>query len=101
MKLAFICNDTTRKITYNKRKKSIIKKIRELTTLCDIPACAIISSPFDSQPEVWPNLEGAMNVIDRNKNSAVIKENRNVNQETFIMQRIAKARNQLRKLKYV
>ncbi|XP_058777222.1 MADS-box transcription factor PHERES 2-like [Vicia villosa] len=57
-------------------------------------------SPFDSQPEVWPNLEGATNVIDRYKNSAVIKENRNVNQKSFIMQRITKVRDQVRKLMY-
>ncbi|XP_058777234.1 agamous-like MADS-box protein AGL80 [Vicia villosa] len=100
VKLAFICDDTARKASYNKRKKGLIKKVRELTTLCGIPACAIISSPFDSQPEVWPNLEGAMNVIDRYKNSSVKDENRNVNQERFLTQRITKARDQVRKLKY-
>ncbi|KAL5069278.1 hypothetical protein RYX36_020165 [Vicia faba] len=41
-----------------------------------------------------------MNVIDRYKNSSVKDENRNVNQERFLMQRISKARDQVRKLKY-
>ncbi|XP_004496299.1 agamous-like MADS-box protein AGL80 [Cicer arietinum] len=100
VKLAFITDDTARKASYNKRKKGFIKKVNELTTLCGIPACAIISSPFDTQPEVWPNPEGARKVIERYQNSSVIDETRNVNQETFIMQRIAKARDQLRKQKH-
>jgi len=97
VKLAFISNDSARKATYNKRKKGIIKKVRELTILCGIPACAIISNPFNSKTEVWPNLEGARQVIERYHNSSTKDETKNVNQESFLLQRITKAREQLQK----
>jgi hypothetical protein len=100
VKLAFISEELARKVTYNKRKKGLIKKVAELTTLCDVPACAIISSPFDSETEVWPNREGAMKVIDRYHNSYMLDEKRNVNQERFIMQMITKGRDQARKMKH-
>ncbi|TKY52357.1 Agamous MADS-box protein AGL80 [Spatholobus suberectus] len=97
VKLAYISDATARKSTYKKRKKGIIKKVSELTILCGIPACAIISSPFDSKPEVWPDLEGARQMIQRYLNASVLDQSKNVNQESFIMQRIAKARDQLKK----
>lgn len=97
VKLAFISDDSARRATYKKRKKGIIKKVSELTILCDIQACAIISSPFDSQPEVWPDLEGAKKVIEKYQNASVIDQSKNVNQESFIMQRIAKAKEQLKR----
>ncbi|XP_057425798.1 agamous-like MADS-box protein AGL80 [Lotus japonicus] len=99
VKLAYISDDTARKATFKKRKKGIIKKASELTILCGIPACAIISNPFDTQAEVWPNPEVAKQLIDRYQNASVIDESKNVNQESFIMQRIAKAKDHLKKLR--
>jgi hypothetical protein len=100
VKLAFISDNAARKASYNKRKKGLIKKVTELTTLCDIPACAIISSPFDSQTEVWPNPEEAKKVIERYQSYSLIDENKNVSHERYILQMIAKARDKLRKLKH-
>jgi hypothetical protein len=100
VKLAFISDDSTRKATYKKRKKGIIKKVSELSILCGIPACAIISNPFDSKTEVWPDLAGAKQIIERYQNSSVINGAKNVNQESFLLQRITKAREQLKKLKH-
>ncbi|KAG5151934.1 hypothetical protein JHK84_028406 [Glycine max] len=97
VKLAYITDVTARKSTYKKRKKGIIKKVSELTILCGIPACAIISSPFDSKPEVWPDPERAKQVIQKYLDASVLDESKNVNQESFIMQRIAKAQEQLKK----
>jgi hypothetical protein len=100
VKLAFIVDDSARKATYKKRKNGIIKKVSELTILCGIPACAIISNPFDSKAGVWPNLAGARHIIERYQNSSVIDGAKNVNQESFLLQRITKAREQLKKLKH-
>jgi hypothetical protein len=100
VRLAFISDDSARKATYKKRKKGIIKKVSELTILCGIPACAIISNPFDSKIEVWPDLAGAKQIIERYQNSSVINGAKNVNQESFLLQRITKAREQLKKLKH-
>jgi len=100
VKLAFISDDSARKATYKKRKKGIIKKVSELTILCGIPACAIISNPFDSKTEVWPNLEEAKQVIERYQSSSVKDETKNVNQESFLLQRITKAREHLQKQRH-
>ncbi|CAJ2628874.1 agamous-like mads-box protein agl80-like [Trifolium pratense] len=100
VKLAFISDASARKATYKKRKKGIIKKVSELTILCGIPACAIISNPFDSKTEVWPDLAGAKQIIERYQNSSVIDGAKNVNQESFLLQRITKAKEQLRKQKH-
>jgi hypothetical protein len=100
VKLAFIIDDLARKATYKKRKMGIIKKVSELTILCGIPACAVISNPFGSKPEVWPNQAEAKQIIERYQNSSVIDGAKNVNQESFLLQRITKAREQLKKQKH-
>ncbi|KAL3515856.1 hypothetical protein ACH5RR_022758 [Cinchona calisaya] len=98
VKLAFITNDSARKATFKKRKNGLMKKVSELSTLCGVDACAIICSPYDSQPEVWPNTSGVERVISRFKRMPEMEQTkRMVNQEGFIRQRIAKANEQLMK----
>jgi hypothetical protein len=97
LKLAFLSDDKARKATYKKRMKSVIKKVSELSILCNIPACAIISNPFNSKTEVWPNLEEAKQVIKRYQNLSMIDEAKNVSRESFLVQEIAKAREKLEK----
>lgn len=99
VKLAYISDLTARKSTYKKRKKGIIKKVSELTILCGISACAIISSPFEAKAEIWPDPEGAKKVIEKYLDASVIDESKNVNQESFLMQRIGRAQEQLKKLR--
>ncbi|CAJ1977890.1 unnamed protein product [Sphenostylis stenocarpa] len=96
LKLAFISDEMTRKTTYKRRKKGMIKKVDELATLCGISACAVIYNPFDCETEVWPNPEEANKVMERFKNTPVLNKSRNVNHESFMMQRIAKAQNELK-----
>ncbi|TYG87395.1 hypothetical protein ES288_A13G211100v1 [Gossypium darwinii] len=100
MKLAYITNDSKRKTTYKKRTKGLVKKVHELTTLCGIEACAIIHSPdFDSQPEVWPSHVDARRLLSEFKKlPESIRNNKMVNQESFLEQSIAKANQQLWKL---
>ncbi|KAL6140117.1 hypothetical protein ACLB2K_058418 [Fragaria x ananassa] len=100
VKLTYITNDSARKATFKKRKMGLMKKVRELTTLCDIDACAIIYSPYDSQPEVWPSLLGAHRVLTQFKTMPEMDQNKKmVNQEIFLRQRINKAQEQLKKQK--
>lgn len=94
--LAYISNDAARKITFKKRKKGLAKKVSELTTLCGIEACAIVFSPYDSQPEVWPDPKGARQVIARYQNSPTMDERKNFNLEGFMGQRITKVSGQLK-----
>jgi len=99
VKLAFIENDSSRKTTYKKRKKGVLKKIEELSTLCGIDACAIVYGPDDHEPEVWPSHCGVQRVVGRFRNMpAVEKIKKMVNQESFIGQRIQKGNEQMMKL---
>lgn len=98
VKLAYITNDAARKATYKKRKKGLIKKVSELSTLCDIDACAIIYSPYDTQPEVYPSPLGVQRILAKFKNMPEIEKSKKmVNQESFLRQRIAKLNEQLKK----
>ncbi|KAL2333069.1 hypothetical protein Fmac_014282 [Flemingia macrophylla] len=99
VKLAFIVNDSARKTTYKKRKKGILKKIEELSILCGIEACAIVYSPFEREPEVWPSDQGVQNVLGKFRSMPEIEQSKKmVNQEGFIGQRILKCNEQLMKL---
>ncbi|XP_026398601.1 agamous-like MADS-box protein AGL86 [Papaver somniferum] len=53
--LAYIASANARKATFNKRRKGLLKIVRELSTLCGVSACAIVNGPYDPQPEVWPD----------------------------------------------
>ncbi|XP_012465436.2 agamous-like MADS-box protein AGL80 [Gossypium raimondii] len=101
IKLAYITNDSARKTTYKKRSKGLLKKVREITTLCGIQAFVVINSPdFGSQAEVWPSLEDARRLLSEFKKLPLSKQNKNmVNQESFLEQSLAKATQQLRKLR--
>ena len=98
VKLAYITNDSARKATFKKRKKGLLKKVSELSTLCGIETCAIIYSPYEAQPEVWPSLMGAQRAIARLKMMPEADQSKKmVNQESFLRQRITKAQEQLKK----
>ncbi|XP_073158264.1 agamous-like MADS-box protein AGL80 [Henckelia pumila] len=100
VKLSFITNDSSRKATYKKRKKGLMKKVSELSTLCGIDACAIVYSPYESMPEVWPaDPRAAQRVIAQFRRVPEMEQSKKmVNQESFIRGRIAKAAEQIKKL---
>ncbi|XP_019100177.1 PREDICTED: agamous-like MADS-box protein AGL80 isoform X2 [Camelina sativa] len=98
VKLAFITNDSSRKATFKKRKKGLMKKVNELSTLCGISACAIIYSPYDSNPEVWPSNSGVQRIVSEFRTLPEMDQQKKmVDQETFLRQRIAKASDHLRR----
>ncbi|KAH7542883.1 agamous-like MADS-box protein AGL80 [Ziziphus jujuba] len=98
VKLAYISNDSARKATFKKRKKGLVKKVGELSTLCDVDACAIIYSPYDTQPELFPSPLGVQRVLSKFKKMPEMEQSKKmVNQESFLRQRIAKANEQLKK----
>ena len=98
VELAYITNDSARKATFKKRKKGLMKKVSELSTLCGIDACAILYSPYDSQPEVWPSPLGVQSVVARFKKMPGMEQSKKmVNQESFLRQRVAKGNEQLKK----
>jgi len=100
VKLAFIVNDTARKTTYKKRKNSLLKKVDELSTLCGIEACAIVQGPHEPQPHIWPSPWGVHMVLSKFRTMSEFEKNKKMmNQETFMTQRVLKAKEKLKKLR--
>ncbi|KAJ4981891.1 hypothetical protein NE237_032728 [Protea cynaroides] len=99
IKLALIANEAARRNTFNKRKRGIIKKMSELSTLCGIIACGIIYGPYVAQPDVWPSQLGAKEVLDMFKSLPQMEKfKKMVNHEEYLRQRISKLRDQLRRI---
>ncbi|KAL3820028.1 hypothetical protein ACJIZ3_005933 [Penstemon smallii] len=97
--LAYMSNKSERKISFNKRKKGLIKKASELCTLCAVDGCAIIYSPFESQPEVWPSPEETASVLSRYNSLPEIEQTRYMtNLESFTKQRLEKVKKVLHRL---
>ncbi|XP_004305465.1 PREDICTED: agamous-like MADS-box protein AGL80 [Fragaria vesca subsp. vesca] len=100
VKIAYIINNSARKATFNKRKKSMMKKLGELSILCGVDACAIVYSPFDSQVEVWSSQSMVENVLEKFKNLPVIEKSRKMlSQETYLIRMIFKENEQLKKVR--
>ncbi|KAK6911717.1 Transcription factor, MADS-box [Dillenia turbinata] len=98
VKLAYIANDSARKATFKKRKKGLMKKVSELSTLCGIEACAVIYSPYEPQPDVWPSALGAQHILTKFKRLPEMDQSKKMmNQEGFIRQRIVKAKEHLKR----
>ena len=63
VKLQWIVDNAARKATYKKRVMGLMKKIRDLSILCGVDACVITYNPYHQEPQVWPSLIEAEQVI--------------------------------------
>ena len=99
VKLSLIANERSRETSFMKRKNGIMKKLYELSTLCGVQACTLIYSPFIPVPESWPSREGAKKVASKFlEMSPTARTRKMMNQETYLMERITKAKEQLQNL---
>ncbi|KAI0518879.1 hypothetical protein KFK09_006316 [Dendrobium nobile] len=98
VKLEWIANDSARRATLKKRRKGLVKKVEELSTLCDVKACLIIYAPSDAQPEVWPSPHEANKVLAKLRRLPEMEQSKKMmNQEGFMRHRIGKLQEQIRK----
>ncbi|KAG5568043.1 hypothetical protein H5410_064940 [Solanum commersonii] len=65
VKLAFIENNTERRVSYRKRQKRFLTKARELNTLCDVELATFVNSPYHNEHEVFPNHEAATGIFTK------------------------------------
>ena len=99
VKLSLIANEISRETSFMKRKNGIMKKLYELSTLCGVQACALIYSPFIPVPESWPSREGAKKVASKFlEMPRTARTRKMMDQETHLMERITKAKEQLKNL---
>lgn len=98
MKLEWIANDAARRATFKKRRKGLMKKVSELSTLCDVRSCLIVYGHNEATPEVWPSVPEAVRVLAKLKRMPEMEQSKKMmNQEGFMRQRITKLQEQLRK----
>ncbi|XP_021283353.1 agamous-like MADS-box protein AGL80 [Herrania umbratica] len=98
VKISYITIDSARKATFGKRKKGLLKKASELSTLCGIEASVIIYSPYDAQPEVWPSPARAQQVLSDFKKMPKKDQSMGMmSQKSFLRQRIELANKRLKK----
>ncbi|CAO2180398.1 unnamed protein product [Urochloa humidicola] len=98
--LQWITNSSTRRATYKKRCKGIMKKTSELVRLCGIKACVVVYGEGEAQPEVWPSASEARQVLKKFKDMPLElgKFKKMQNQRDFLQGRISKLRDQVCKL---
>lgn len=98
MNLAWIANDGARRATLKKRRKNIMKKVSELSTLCGVEACAVVYGPEDAWPEVWPSESEAEATLLRYGAMPESEQcKKRVDQAGFLSQSISKLQDQIRK----
>jgi hypothetical protein len=97
--LQFIANDATRRATFKKRRKGLMKKASELATLCGVKACIVVYGKGESQPEVWPEAPGAAEaVVARFRDVPELDQcKKMLDMEGYLKQQVDKLRDNLHK----
>uniref|UniRef100_M1C7X4 Type I MADS box transcription factor n=1 Tax=Solanum tuberosum TaxID=4113 RepID=M1C7X4_SOLTU len=100
VKLAFMENNTERRVSYRKRQKGFLGKARELNTLCDVELATLVNSPYHNEPEVFPNHEAATGMFTKFIDLPEEKKSKNMKtHEKITEKRIEKIENELEKLR--
>ncbi|PPD89881.1 hypothetical protein GOBAR_DD13185 [Gossypium barbadense] len=69
----------------------------EMSTLCGVDTCAIMYSPYKSQPEVWPFPIGFQQLLSKLEMILEMEKSKNMlDQKTFLSQKITKVAEQLK-----
>ncbi|ONH95861.1 hypothetical protein PRUPE_7G092700 [Prunus persica] len=100
VKLAWIENDSARKKRFRRRKGSLLKKVSEISTLCDVGAFAIVYAPDSDEPDVWPSPSEVKELIAKFQSIPEAERSKKMtDHETYLKETTAKLEQQLRKIK--
>ncbi|CAL1404125.1 unnamed protein product [Linum trigynum] len=92
LRLAWIPNEAARRATMRKRRQSLVKKVKELSVLCGVPAFCVIYCPDEPEPTVWPpDREEAEKLLARFLAAPPFEQSkRTTNQETYLLDLVGK-----------
>ncbi|KAK4726297.1 hypothetical protein R3W88_031214 [Solanum pinnatisectum] len=100
VKFALIENKAKRKASYKLRLKGLFKMAYELTTLCGVEMAIIVYSPYQNQPDLFPNYANAFNTFKRFSELSVLDQSKHMmTGEEFTKRRIEKLEKQLHKVR--
>lgn len=98
IKLALMANENLRALSLKKRRSGLVKKVKELTILCDVKACLIMFSPKEAVPMVWPSAEAARNLLnDFNALPDFLKKKNETTLESYLKEKTWKVHENLSK----
>ncbi|KAB2607964.1 agamous-like MADS-box protein AGL36 [Pyrus ussuriensis x Pyrus communis] len=99
VKLAWVENDRARKDCFRKRKANLLRKMEEITTLCQVNAFAIVYGQDNNDPTLWPTHPEVEELIKRFFSIPNVKRyKKSLNQETYLLERAVKFRERIKKI---
>ncbi|XP_068649131.1 agamous-like MADS-box protein AGL80 [Aristolochia californica] len=99
VKLAWILNDSTRRVACRKRTKGLLKKVSELSTLCGVEVAVVAINPNNPEPDIWPSVPDAIRTLEKFKSLPELDQiKRTMNQEGYFRKKIEKLDQQAKKI---
>ncbi|VVB02000.1 unnamed protein product [Arabis nemorensis] len=100
IKLAWVANKNIRAASLKKKIVVLVKKVSELTILCDVKTCMIVLSPKENEPMVWRSVEEAQDLV---RDFFALQEFERINNETslesYLMEKTRKVEEKLMKIR--
>ncbi|KAL5228953.1 hypothetical protein ABZP36_017218 [Zizania latifolia] len=92
-----IANDAERRSRHQRRSDGLLKKVQELSVLCNVPACVVIYDTDDTaEPNVWPSMQETTNLMQSSLDMLESSVgNKMLDREALLQKSIAKAENKL------
>ncbi|KAA8516816.1 hypothetical protein F0562_017074 [Nyssa sinensis] len=99
VKLTRMVNESARKSCLKKRRIGLFKKAEELSILCDLDMAAIVYSPGENDPAVWPSREVAERMLTKYLSMPEIERSKKTTtQDSYLRERTEKEAEKLKKI---
>ncbi|KAL5204516.1 hypothetical protein ABZP36_009387 [Zizania latifolia] len=63
--MELIADESTRKSTLKRRQAGLLKKAKELSILCSVPACVVVHNTDEANLVAWPSIPEAKTILTK------------------------------------
>ncbi|KAI4982702.1 hypothetical protein ZWY2020_023194 [Hordeum vulgare] len=99
--LNYIHNNSTRRASFRKRLKGLMKKATELATMCGVKTCVVVYGEGEAEPKVFPSHDKAVVILNEYKSMPDLGHcKKTMDQEAFLTKRIAKLHDKVDKARH-